>query len=77
MKFSWLKVIILVVFLGLAAGSIIVARGLQVKFAVTDLLSDDSYVRSYFNAFKIYNDRPSLYTSVFFRNEDFSGTFDA
>ena len=69
---SWIKVVLFVVFLGLSTGSVFLATGLQVRFAVTDLLSDDSYVKAYFDAFKTYNERPSLYTSIFFRNENFS-----
>jgi len=66
----WLKAIVLLGLVALAAGAAYSASLLRQDFKFTDILPDDSYVTDYFDVLRLYTDRTNMAPFVYFRDVD-------
>jgi Patched family len=67
---TWMKVVIIVAFLALAAACAFSTSTLRQGFKFTDVLPGDSYITTFFEAQDDYTRGSSVFPAVYFRNED-------
>lgn len=66
----WVKVVVILAFLGLAAACIFSTTNLRQEFVFTEVVPSDSYITPFFNAYQDYSVRSSVAPFVYFRNVD-------
>lgn len=66
----WVKVIVILAFVGLAAACVVSTTNLQQEFVFTEVVPSDSYITPFFNSFQDYSVRSSVAPFVYFRDVD-------
>ena len=66
----WFQCLALLLFAGLTAGSIYCATQLEQQFDFTDMVPQDSYLKSYYESMNSYTERAGVYTNAYFRDVD-------
>ena len=66
----WVKVVVILAFVGLAGACIFSTTKLRQEFVFTEVLPSDSYITPFFESFQDYSVRSSVVPFVYFRNVD-------
>jgi Niemann-Pick C1 protein len=67
---TWVKVLVILAFTGLAAACAVSTSRLEQSFNFTDVLPSDSYITDFFDAFNDYSVRSSVIPFAYFRYVD-------
>lgn len=67
---SWVKVFIILAFMGLAGGCAYSASKLEQNFDFTEVVPEDSYISPFFDVLNTYTSRGGAIVDIYFRNED-------
>jgi predicted RND superfamily exporter protein len=66
----WVKVFVILAFIGIAAACAVSTSSLEQSFEFTDVLPSDSYITDFFDAFNAYSVRSSVVPFAYFRYVD-------